>query len=280
MEFFVFKDGQQGGPYSLQEIQSSLATGAFSAGDLCWHEGLTDWQPISMFVSMTHPMESNQQKVRPPHFLERKTDALSIWSLVLGILSWLCFSIIAGIPAIICGHISLGRIKRDALLQGKGMAIAGLVLGYVSLIVVPLLVAAVALPAVNGALERGKLTQSLNNARQINLALMTASIDALTNGKKNIGYPVDARLGSVAEVKQMLINESYLTSADAEKIGFEKFLIGNVSVDDPDDTILIKSKPVPGQASIVFRKAGDGEIVQPGRPEFGSPPPREPPFLE
>ncbi|MFZ4483263.1 MAG: hypothetical protein ACOYOL_04700 [Chthoniobacterales bacterium] len=175
---------------------------------------------------------------------------------------------------------SFALLRRDALLQGKGMSIAGLVLGYVSLIVVPLLVAAVALPAVNGALERGKLTQSLNNARQINLALMTASIDALTNGKKNIGYPVDARLGSVAEVKQMLINESYLTSADAEKIGFEKFLIGNVSVDDPDDTILIKSKPVPGQASIVFRKAGDGEIVQPGRPEFGSPPPREPPFLE
>ena len=33
-----------------------------------------------------------------------KTSAQAIWSLVLGILSFICFGLFAGIPAVICGH--------------------------------------------------------------------------------------------------------------------------------------------------------------------------------
>ena len=55
---------------------------------------------------------------------------LAIWALVLGLLSPLCCGLLSGIPAIICGAIAIGRVNRGEA-AGKGMAIAGLVLGIV-----------------------------------------------------------------------------------------------------------------------------------------------------
>ncbi len=277
MEIFVSKDGRQQGPYTMEQLQSSLATGTFSGADLCWHQSLAEWQPISSVISAVPPPMGASGAVAQ----RAKTDPLSIWSLVLGILSWLCLSIIAGIPAIICGHISLGRIKSNTLLQGKGMAIAGLVLGYVSTLIIPVaILAAIALPAVVGAKEKAQAALQLSNARQIHLAMQMAALDAATAGKKGVGWPADAGLSSVAEVKQMLVAGDYLTAKQAESIGFENFLIGNVSEEDPPDTVFIKSKPVAGKPPVVFRKGGDGEIVRRGQTEIGIVPPRDPRFLE
>lgn len=63
-----------------------------------------------------------------------KTSGLAIWSLVLGILSLLCFTIFAGIPGVICGHKALSKIKRSSgALTGQGLAIAGLITGYLGI---------------------------------------------------------------------------------------------------------------------------------------------------
>jgi len=53
-------------------------------------------------------------------------------SLILGILGMIPLGPLGAVPAIICGHIALQAIKKRNL-SGKGMAVAGLVLGYVSL---------------------------------------------------------------------------------------------------------------------------------------------------
>jgi len=50
--------------------------------------------------------------------------------MVLGIL-WVYW--IGSILAIIFGHIAINQANKDESLRGKGMAIAGLVLGYVGL---------------------------------------------------------------------------------------------------------------------------------------------------
>src|SRR5215831_14119492 len=74
------------------------------------------------------------------------TDGHAIASLILGLSSVLCFTIFAGIPAIILGHISYSRIRRSmGRLKGEGMALAGLIMGYLS---IPwlLIVVAIAIP--------------------------------------------------------------------------------------------------------------------------------------
>jgi hypothetical protein len=69
-------------------------------------------------------------------------NGLAIASMVLGIL-WLYW--VGSILAVIFGHVALHQISRDGK-QGRGMAIAGLVLGYIGLaaLVVVIIVAIVA----------------------------------------------------------------------------------------------------------------------------------------
>ena len=57
-----------------------------------------------------------------------KTSGLAIASLVCGLVPCL-----GGLPAVICGHIGLSHIKRGRVAKGKGLAIAGLILGYLSI---------------------------------------------------------------------------------------------------------------------------------------------------
>lgn len=66
-----------------------------------------------------------------------ETSPLAIISLVFGILSWVALPVIGALIAIIAGHVARGQIReaRGALL-GDGLALAGLILGYLSLALV------------------------------------------------------------------------------------------------------------------------------------------------
>ena len=124
-----------------------------------------------------------------------KTSALAIWSLVLGILSLACFSIFSGIPGVICGHKALSRIKRSGgLISGQGLAIAGLVTGYLgiawAIIFIPLMMA-IAIPNFVKARSTAQANACINNLRQIDAA---ANQFALERGKTNgeaINFPDD-----------------------------------------------------------------------------------------
>jgi hypothetical protein len=65
----------------------------------------------------------------------RKTSGLAIASLVLGIFSLVGGSCLLAPPlmAVIFGHIAVSACNRDPQLDGKGMGIAGLVMGWLCL---------------------------------------------------------------------------------------------------------------------------------------------------
>lgn len=64
-----------------------------------------------------------------------ETSALAIVSLVFGILAWIALPLIGGVVAIVTGHMARSEIRAArGDLQGDGMAVAGLVLGYLNLL--------------------------------------------------------------------------------------------------------------------------------------------------
>jgi hypothetical protein len=67
----------------------------------------------------------------------RTTNGLAIASLVCGIAAFVIG--ITFIPAIICGHLARRQIRRTGE-QGDGLAIAGLILGYVGAVIFIVLV--------------------------------------------------------------------------------------------------------------------------------------------
>ena len=73
-------------------------------------------------------------EVAPPYpgYRPTRTSGLAIASLVLGIV-WVFW--LGSILAVIFGHVALSQIKRSmGTLSGRGMAIAGLVLGYLGIL--------------------------------------------------------------------------------------------------------------------------------------------------
>ena len=108
---------------------------------------------------------------------------LSTTSLVLGLLSIACFLFLTGIPAIITGHIARSRAKKQpGVYGGGGLALAGLILGYLSipLTVLCAVLAAVVIPQIakqqaggggGGGWSGGSpVVRCQNNLKQISLA--------------------------------------------------------------------------------------------------------------
>ena len=90
--------------------------------------------PPQTFASVTAPVAAE------------KTSGLAIASLIFVVL-FLFFPL--PLVAIVLGHVSLSQIKKSAgRLGGRGLAIAGLVLGYLGIAMIPLIliVAAIAIP--------------------------------------------------------------------------------------------------------------------------------------
>jgi hypothetical protein len=74
-----------------------------------------------------------------------RTAPIAIWSLVLAVLFFVGGWLFAAVPAVICGHIAWSKIRKSrGTLGGKGIATAGLILGYIGLVLgvmgIPLLV--------------------------------------------------------------------------------------------------------------------------------------------
>lgn len=74
-----------------------------------------------------------QDKAKPS-----QTPGLAIAALVLA----LALGPLGSIPAVICGHLALRKIRKEPALGGRGLALAGLIIGYVvlGLFTIPLIV--------------------------------------------------------------------------------------------------------------------------------------------
>ena len=66
----------------------------------------------------------------------RQSSTLAVVSLIFGVLGWTLLPVLGSIVAIITGHLARGEIRREPeRLEGDGMAVAGLVLGYAAIAV-------------------------------------------------------------------------------------------------------------------------------------------------
>jgi hypothetical protein len=114
--------------------------------------------------SPSNPPPSSVPVVAPP------TPPTALWSLIFGILSFVCCGFFTAIPAVICGHIGRSKIKQsNGTLGGMGMATAGLVLGYVALVLNLILIPTIGIPLLMKARSeaRGHIEHRLSDANEV-----------------------------------------------------------------------------------------------------------------
>ena len=61
-----------------------------------------------------------------------RTNSTAIVSLVAGIGAWVICPVLAAVVAVITGHVALSQLRTSGE-QGRGMALAGTILGYTNL---------------------------------------------------------------------------------------------------------------------------------------------------
>lgn len=150
-----------------------------------------------------------------PASADQSPDGLAIASLVLGILS---FFGITAIAAVICGHISLSRIKRTGR-GGYGLALAGTILGYA---VGALLLLAIVLPIFlstkhagpDGA-SRGTSGATTSSDVGVRTDLRDIAIDEETYYVDNLSYTTDGAALS-AEGPMSTANDQILVAAETD----------------------------------------------------------------
>jgi len=184
-------DGRVYGPISLEVLTQWASQGRINPQTRVQPEGAADWVAASecpelqgVFAALRSAAATGP--IAPvPTMAGQQQNGLSITSLVLGILSLvLCLGPATGIPAVICGHIAHNRSRRSpAEYGGGGMAIAGLVTGYVSIALTIIVIAfmsfsgATFLPALSRAKNRAQMINCCNNLKQIGLAFKVWEID-------------------------------------------------------------------------------------------------------
>lgn len=52
MQIYLYQNEEQIGPYTQEQIRALLSAGSITGKDICWHEGLSDWQPLNTVIPL------------------------------------------------------------------------------------------------------------------------------------------------------------------------------------------------------------------------------------
>lgn len=240
--YLVASNGTQYGPYSIEQINQMLVTGQLKVEDVAWTQGMAEWQPIHTLegvrIPVTDPYAPRQAMGAPGHpggyaaqgygaapwgyQAPQSTSGAAVTSMVLGILAILLilsiiFGAVAGVAAVVVGHIARSGINRSqGRIGGGGMALAGLICGYTAIALsgVMLLMAGAAVGYAS-IMERGR-----NTKMEGNIAILESYIQTYTI--KNNGQPPSQAVGLRALVtKRIMSDDSLLTDPWGEPVEYK-----------------------------------------------------------
>lgn len=185
-------DGKEYGPATIEQMRRWISEGRVNPQTRVFSPETGDWRLASECAELQGILEERSAAIAaagqdpgvfsmgvPPQDAPSAPpkNSLAIASMVLGILGLICFGLITGLPAIICGHIAHNRSRRDPVRYGGGgFAIAGFVLGYCS-IFMTIIIAAMLLPALAKAKSRAHTINCVNNLKMVGLAFKLFQVD-------------------------------------------------------------------------------------------------------
>ena len=143
-------DGKEYGPVPADKLRQWIAEGRANVHTGARLAGTSEWKPLAQFPELSAACGGSPPPVLIPGPISitptRRTNSMALMGMVFGILSVTCGMCCYGVPfnilGVIFSLIALGQIRDNpASQQGKGMAIAGLVLSLLSLVMVALFAA-------------------------------------------------------------------------------------------------------------------------------------------
>lgn len=272
MQYHVAKNGEKSGPFDKEEVYRRLVSGEFSGNDLGWCEGMAEWEPLSKLIPpQTPPLPSSaNQSVFGPSAArssaplpDAKTSGMAVASMICGILGLLLW--LPCIPAIVLGHLGLSAIKKSAgALKGGGMAVTGLVTGYIMIAALPIIaiLASLAVPAFNSIQKQALQIKSVNNARQLVLGMKMYASDHEGNFPPSLETLYEEK---ILEDRRLLEEPATHGKTTGEQ-AWEYRGAGLKDSADASTVVLISRKADRRGERVVAHLDGSAEVVRGERP--------------
>lgn len=152
------------------------------------------------------------------------------------------------------------------------------------------ILASLAVPAVMSAVTKGQMMQTLNNGRQLHIATQQMALDGTTTGDASLGWPGDTggtwggwatnlvpSYMSTSDFAKMISAPGVMVQSDSNPASPARSAVKLYSVTDVMDgsyvfltsanytygtALTTTDKPYGDKGFIVFRKAGDGVVLQ------------------
>jgi hypothetical protein len=138
-------DGREYGPITADQLRAWIAEGRANAQTQARSESSAHWQPLTHFLEFAPALAGVAPRWPTPGPISMplpppRTNSMATTSMIMGLLSMTCglcccYGFPFNVLGLIFSLVALAQIKNDPLSQqGKGLAIAGLVLCLLSLL--------------------------------------------------------------------------------------------------------------------------------------------------
>jgi hypothetical protein len=128
-------DQKEYGPISGEQIRQWIQEGRLNAASKIQVDGASEWKlvrELPEFAALLPPPPAPIAFPSAP--AAPATNAMAGWALGTGIFAILCCQIFAPV-SIVLGIMALSQIKQNPNQGGRGFAVAGIILGSVSLLI-------------------------------------------------------------------------------------------------------------------------------------------------
>ena len=262
MQIFVGKNGQQLGPFSVEEINRKLADGTFASTDLGWYEGAAGWAALSSIAGVVVPAPAAAAAPAPAPVSPAPTPAAApvpraTTPIVqrpatpaggyktLSLVSWILLGVtffISFIPFLGCGTwilawpVAVAAIIMGIIILTRGGTGQGILIILAGVLIVPLtfLGQFASLAIFGGTVDRQQQTQVLGNLR------------AIENAKSQYVAATNAAVGAPVTMANLT---SYLTGREIKPAVEEQY--------DPKPVGLMPVATIPAGKTLGKFKAGD-----------------------
>jgi type IV pilus assembly protein PilA len=241
--------------------------------------GASTTQPPAASSFAAAPAPASPRPKAPsaqPNSGQQETDGKAVGSLILGILSLIGLWLLAGIPAIILGHLAKSSINKSmGRLKGDGMATAGLIMGYFSVAAIPfiLIIAAIAIPSLLRARMAANESAAMSTVRTLNTSQAVYSTkypaagyarDLATLGPGSTGN-CSPETGASAEhaclIDGMLGNPSCTSGSWCAKGGYKYNITAECGTDGVCSGYVVVAMPVQPGTSGAKSVCSTGDFV-------------------
>jgi hypothetical protein len=133
-------DNKEYGPVTADQVRQWIAERRLHAQSLAQTDAAPSWKPLSSYPEFISALASapppptlaGAGAPRPGYAPPAANNQLAVWSLVCGCIGLACCPV-TSIAALILGIVALSQINSNPQ-EGRGLAIAGIVLGCIGLV--------------------------------------------------------------------------------------------------------------------------------------------------